>query len=133
MTGGRSRKTSDRGRWCREEFSLATFKQRKEVVGEWRVKVIRNPTFALQCTETSHPLFVGGCRQSCDGLAVAGDDNVLAGGGEVVTVRLTPAGSPVANYAFDVTPARLVTGLITERGRCAATAEGLRTLFPEMV
>jgi methylthioribose-1-phosphate isomerase len=40
-------------------------------------------------------------------------------------------GSPAANPAFDVTPARLVSGLITERGRCAATAEGLRTLFPE--
>ena len=55
----------------------------------------------------------------------------LAGGGEVVTVRLTPAGSPVANYAFDVTPARLVSGLITERGRCDASADGLLGLFPE--
>jgi methylthioribose-1-phosphate isomerase len=38
---------------------------------------------------------------------------------------------PAANPAFDVTPAHLVTGLITERGVCAASAEGLRTLFPE--
>ena len=51
--------------------------------------------------------------------------------GSVVTVRVTPDGSGAANPAFDVTPARLVTGLITERGRCAATAEGLRGLFPE--
>ena len=39
--------------------------------------------------------------------------------------------SPVANYAFDVTPARLVTGLITERGICAANEAGLLNLFPE--
>jgi methylthioribose-1-phosphate isomerase len=37
----------------------------------------------------------------------------------------------VANYGFDVTPARLVTALITERGVCAASSEGLLTLFPE--
>jgi methylthioribose-1-phosphate isomerase len=51
--------------------------------------------------------------------------------GGIATVRVAPLGSPAANPAFDVTPARLVSGLITERGRCAATAEGLRTLFPE--
>jgi methylthioribose-1-phosphate isomerase len=51
--------------------------------------------------------------------------------GEVVRVRLSPDGSPAANPAFDVTPARLVTGLITERGVAAASPEGLRTLFPE--
>jgi methylthioribose-1-phosphate isomerase len=51
--------------------------------------------------------------------------------GQVATVRVVPSGSPAANPAFDVTPARLVTGLITERGRCAATREGLVALFPE--
>ncbi len=51
--------------------------------------------------------------------------------GRIETVRLTPAGSPAANYAFDVTPARYVTGLITERGVCPASAEGLAALFPE--
>jgi methylthioribose-1-phosphate isomerase len=51
--------------------------------------------------------------------------------GERVEVRLTPADSPAANYAFDVTPARLVTGLITERGVCQASREGLLRLFPE--
>ena len=50
--------------------------------------------------------------------------------GKVTTVRTAPSGSPAANPAFDVTPARLVTGLITERGRCPATAEGLSELFP---
>ncbi len=51
--------------------------------------------------------------------------------GEVVTVRTVPSGSPAANPAFDVTPARLVTGIVTERGRCEATADGLAALFPE--
>ena len=54
----------------------------------------------------------------------------LADGG-IATVAVTPAGSPVANFAFDVTPARLVTGLITERGLAPATREGLLALFPE--
>ncbi len=47
------------------------------------------------------------------------------------TVTVTPPGSPVANHAFDVTPARLVTGLITERGVCAASEDGLSGLYPE--
>jgi methylthioribose-1-phosphate isomerase len=51
--------------------------------------------------------------------------------GEVVAVDVTPEGSPAANPAFDVTPARLVTGLITERGLCAASREGLAKLYPE--
>ena len=42
-----------------------------------------------------------------------------------------PDGSPVANYAFDVTPARLITGLITERGVLAAERTALATAFPE--
>jgi len=51
--------------------------------------------------------------------------------GSITTVRVVPSGSAAANPAFDVTPARLVTGLITERGRTGATAEGLLSLFPE--
>uniref|UniRef100_UPI003BA8AAA2 S-methyl-5-thioribose-1-phosphate isomerase n=1 Tax=Stappia sp. TaxID=1870903 RepID=UPI003BA8AAA2 len=51
--------------------------------------------------------------------------------GSVTKVRITPETTPAANPAFDVTPARLVTGLITERGICAASAEGLAGLFPE--
>ena len=46
-------------------------------------------------------------------------------------VRLIPEGSRASNFAFDVTPARLVTGLITERGICEASEEGIRGLFPE--
>ena len=51
--------------------------------------------------------------------------------GKVTTVRLAPSGSAAANPAFDVTPARLVTGLITERGLCDATAPGLGAMFPD--
>jgi methylthioribose-1-phosphate isomerase len=55
----------------------------------------------------------------------------LTDDGAITRVRLSPEGSPVANPAFDVTPARLVTGLVTERGVCAASPEGLLGLFPE--
>lgn len=51
--------------------------------------------------------------------------------GKTVMVRLTPESSPAANFAFDVTPSRLVTGLITERGICLASAEGILALYPE--
>jgi methylthioribose-1-phosphate isomerase len=51
--------------------------------------------------------------------------------GSIATGEITPLGSPAANPAFDVTPARLVTGFITERGVCAASEAGLRSLFPE--
>ncbi len=50
---------------------------------------------------------------------------------EETEVNLVAKGSPVANFAFDVTPARLVTGLITERGICAANEESILGLFPE--
>ncbi len=46
-------------------------------------------------------------------------------------IQVTAPGSAAANPAFDVTPARLVTGLITERGRCAASTAGLAALYPE--
>ncbi|MDH3303844.1 MAG: S-methyl-5-thioribose-1-phosphate isomerase [Gammaproteobacteria bacterium] len=52
--------------------------------------------------------------------------------GKPVHVRTTAAGTPISNFAFDVTPARLVTGLITERGICEASEVGLLGLFPEM-
>jgi len=55
----------------------------------------------------------------------------VAEDGKIVSVRLMPEDSPVANYAFDVTPGRLVAGLVTERGVCAASAEGLLSLYPE--
>lgn len=51
--------------------------------------------------------------------------------GTVVSVEIAAPGSPAGNPAFDVTPARLVTGFITERGVCAASHEGLLSLYPE--
>ncbi|MCC6983583.1 MAG: S-methyl-5-thioribose-1-phosphate isomerase [Bauldia sp.] len=64
-----------------------------------------------------------------------GDELALVSGrtadGGVASVRVVPDGSPVANYAFDVTPARLVTGLITERGVLRANRESLADAFPD--
>jgi len=53
--------------------------------------------------------------------------------GRIETVRIVPDGSPVANYAFDVTPARLVTGLITERGVLKPDRAALAAAFPERI
>ena len=51
--------------------------------------------------------------------------------GRPTEVRITPESTEAVNYAFDVTPARLVTGIVTERGIAPATREGLAELFPE--
>ena len=65
----------------------------------------------------------------------SGDEVSLVWGktaaGEIAQVRISPEATPAANPAFDVTPARLVTGLITERGIAKASPEGLTALFPE--
>ncbi|NNE04408.1 MAG: S-methyl-5-thioribose-1-phosphate isomerase, partial [Xanthomonadales bacterium] len=53
--------------------------------------------------------------------------------GEIAAVQLLPDQVSVRNFAFDVTPAKLVTGLITERGVCAASEDGLQFLYPEQV
>jgi methylthioribose-1-phosphate isomerase len=50
---------------------------------------------------------------------------------EIKKVLITPPGSPVSNYGFDVTPARLITGLITERGICKASEKDILEMFPE--
>lgn len=65
-----------------------------------------------------------------NGREVTHVQGVLDGGG-IGTVQVTPEGTPGGNPAFDVTPNRLVTGLITERGVCDASADGLAGLFPE--
>ncbi len=49
--------------------------------------------------------------------------------GGYAEIQVTPDGSPAGNYGFDVTPARLVTALITEKGVCAASEAGLKSLF----
>ena len=64
-----------------------------------------------------------------DGSEVSMMEGLLEG--EVHEFRILSEKSAVANYGFDVTPARLVTGLITERGVCKATREGILSLFPE--
>lgn len=51
--------------------------------------------------------------------------------GDDTAVLITPSDSAAANFAFDVTPSRLVTGLITERGVCTASRDGLAALYPE--
>jgi len=51
--------------------------------------------------------------------------------GRYVEVRVTPNASPAANYGFDVTPRRLVTGLVTERGICQPNEQSIRAMFPE--
>ena len=51
--------------------------------------------------------------------------------GSMATVSILPENSSAANFAFDVTPARFVTGFITEKGVCAASMDGLRSLFPD--
>ncbi|MFO1123984.1 MAG: S-methyl-5-thioribose-1-phosphate isomerase [Methylocystis sp.] len=52
--------------------------------------------------------------------------------GATLEIQLTPDGSSARNFGFDVTPSRFVTGLITERGVCAATEEGLKNLFSDL-
>lgn len=51
--------------------------------------------------------------------------------GSTISVLISPADSPARNFAFDVTPARLVTGFITERGVCKATEQDIKRMFPE--
>ncbi|MEI8115530.1 MAG: S-methyl-5-thioribose-1-phosphate isomerase, partial [Bacteroidia bacterium] len=64
-----------------------------------------------------------------DGREVSMMEGML--GDQVHEFRILPEKSPVANYGFDVTPARFITGLITERGICKATREDILKLFPE--
>lgn len=66
-------------------------------------------------------------RDESEVLEMAG----LGSDGSVSSVRLAPAQTRASNYGFDVTPARLVTALLTERGVCEASEEGITALFPE--
>ncbi len=101
---------------------------------------------ALAAKDNGVPFYVGLPSPTIDftvsdGLAEipieqrAGDEVATVTGkaadGRIETVRVVPDGSAVANYGFDVTPARLVTGLITERGVIPATRDGLAKAFPE--
>lgn len=100
---------------------------------------------ALAARDTGVPFYVAMPYSTIDWSLESGDkipieersaDEVLrttgrTAGGDVVTVQIAPHGSPAANPAFDVTPSRLITGLITERGVAAASASGLLSLYPE--
>jgi methylthioribose-1-phosphate isomerase len=101
---------------------------------------------ALAARDNDVPFYVGLPSPTidftvADGLAEipieqrSGDEVATISGrtadGRIEAVRLVPDGSPVANYAFDVTPARLITGLITERGVIAADRAALAAAFPE--
>jgi methylthioribose-1-phosphate isomerase len=100
---------------------------------------------ALAAFDTDVPFYVAAPESSIDWTMAAGHQvpieeraasevTHLTGvddDGALHTVRVTPEGTPVLNPGFDVTPARLVTALLTERGACAASADGLYGLFPE--
>ena len=100
---------------------------------------------ALAASDTGVPFYVAVPSPTIDFALVDGRDipieqrsgNEVAtvtgrtADGRIETVTVVPDGSPVANYAFDVTPARLVRGLITERGVLPATREALASAFPE--
>jgi methylthioribose-1-phosphate isomerase len=100
---------------------------------------------ALAAHDCGVPFWVAAPESSVDWALASGDGvPIEERGAEEVThlcgldeegalrrVRVTPAGVAVHNPGFDVTPARLVTGLLTERGPCAASREGLLGLFPE--
>ena len=101
---------------------------------------------ALAARDNGVPFYVGLPSPTidfaiADGLAEipieqrSGDEVATISGrtadGRIESVRLVPDGSPVLNYAFDVTPARLITGLVTERGVIAAERAALAAAFPE--
>ncbi len=52
-------------------------------------------------------------------------------GGEIKSVRICPDGAQAGNWGFDITPARLITGFITEKGICRAEEEDIKKLFSE--
>jgi len=87
------------------------------VTGRLRVRWTRAPLDEVYFRDTAH------------GVLAWAFATVM--GAALLASAATVVGSGAANPGFDVTPARLVTGFITERGTCAATPEGLRSLFPE--
>ena len=100
---------------------------------------------ALAAKDNAVPFYVAVPRSTVDWTLSAGSEipieqrgaeEVLSmtgrtADGQVLPVEIAAAGSPARNDAFDVTPARLITGLITERGVDRASAEGLKRLFPD--
>jgi len=102
---------------------------------------------ALAAHDNGVPFYVALPHTTIDWSLASGDHIPIEdrGEGEVLSVRgrmksgvlgevdIAPLGSPALNPGFDVTPARLITGFITERGVAPASAEGLRGLYPERI
>ena len=100
---------------------------------------------ALAAADNGVPFYVALPRTSIDWRLDSGDEipieerdgaevTRMRGRGEdgaLTEIQLAPEGTPAANFAFDVTPARLITRLVTDRGVCEASREGLLRLFPE--
>lgn len=100
---------------------------------------------ALAARDNAVPFYVAAPSSSIDFRVESGGDvpieersgaevvwiTGLTEGGSMESVRTLPTHSPAANWAFDVTPARLITGIITERGVTEASTEGLAGLFPQ--
>jgi methylthioribose-1-phosphate isomerase len=85
------------------------------------------PSPTLDCTLASGAAIPIEAREAGEVLSVAGSDEY----GHAARVTISPPGTPAVNYAFDVTPARFVTGLIMERGIAQASSTGIAALFPE--
>jgi methylthioribose-1-phosphate isomerase len=91
------------------------------------------PFYAAVPSPTLDPALASGAsipieaRESGEVLSIAGGDEY----GHMTKVSISPVGTQAVNYGFDVTPARLVTGLIMERGIASASADGIAALFPE--
>ena len=100
---------------------------------------------ALAAADNGVPFYVALPRTTIDWRIERGDDipieerdgsevTRMTGrdkGGALTEVQLTPDGTRAVNFAFDVTPARLITRLVTDRGVCNASRKGLLRLFPE--
>jgi methylthioribose-1-phosphate isomerase len=93
----------------------------------------RVPFYVAMPSPTLDPSLANGdaipieARAEEEVLAVHGRD----ASGQVVSVQIAPAGTRAANFAFDVTPARLLAGLVTERGVIEANANTIARTFPE--
>ena len=91
------------------------------------------PFYAAVPSPTLDPALASGSaipiesRSADEVLAVSGSD----ASGRATKIAISAEGTGAVNYAFDVTPARLVTGLLTERGIATASPDGIRGLFPE--
>ncbi|MCL4105649.1 UNVERIFIED_CONTAM: hypothetical protein GTU68_023716 [Idotea baltica] len=98
-------------------------------IGTYLKALAANDNGVLFCVALPSSTFDWDIRDGVNGIPIE-----QRGGDEVTVMSGVPVdgeGSPAANFAFDVTPSRLVSKLITERGICDASEDGVRGLFPE--